>query len=107
MYGVYGASVLHGYVLPGMQFMCPGADRMGGIALKIDGQKVLIVYEEGKAPWSKPLCKLGLHKWLVLGLIEGYDPKVFDFDSTWVGFNISACSKGCGVQRYWKPHVRQ
>ena len=61
--------------------------------MKIDGQKVLIVYEEGKAPWSKPLCKLGFHDWR----------KIFRAER---GFNTDFCRRDCSVSRYWKAHKK-
>ena len=82
---------------------------MGKTALKIDEQKVLIVYEEGKAPWSKPLCKLGFHDWVMIGeqlniaALRACNPS----KTHWAGFNQDSCLRDCGVNRLWKPRVRQ
>ena len=81
---------------------------MGKTALKIDGQKVLIVYEEDKAPWSKPLCKLGFHDWVMRATHFAYKGDIIPIlKGRWAGFNNDNCRRNCGVGRYWMPHVRQ
>ncbi len=76
--------------------------------MKIDGQKVLIVYEEGKAPWSKPLCKLGFHDWITIcwelniAALRALQPG----KEYWAGFNSDLCGRDCGVSRYWKAHKK-
>lgn len=70
--------------------------------------RVLQVFEDGRAPWSKPLCKLGFHNWrgtTLLGLMAE-EVALMSLAPRYVGFNLDRCARRCGVRRLWKPHSR-
>jgi len=62
------------------------------------------VFEEGRAPISKPLCKMGFHRWVItLEHMTKFEAEFIGFSSRYTGFNLDRCRRRCGVSRLWRP----
>ena len=62
------------------------------------------VFEEGRAPISKPLCKAGFHRWVTtLENLTVFEAEFIGLSPRYAGFNLDRCRRRCRVSRLWRP----
>lgn len=64
-----------------------------------------MTFEEGKAAWITPLCKLGIHRWVRMpGVVTMDLCYMLELDPKYLGFKLDLCGRRCGVKLFKKAH---